>query len=135
MLVFSATIAGIILIQSVSASGSAVSPEQRIDTEPFIVECTAYCDDGITASGKPTVDGLTIAGAREWIGCVAMLYEVDADGTIGDFIGMYEVTDTGYGIDGDIRRGETVDIFMSDEDACWEWGRRKVYAQIINGKG
>lgn len=112
-----------------------IAPVQRIGAEPFIVECTAYCDEGITANGKETVEGWTIAGANEWLGCIAMLYEVDEDGSIGDFIGMYEFTDTGWGIDGDILRGETVDIYMQDEDACWEWGRKSVYVQVIDGKG
>lgn len=63
------------------AKGAAVPPEARINTEPFAVECTAYCDEG------------------------------------------------------DIPRGETVDIFMEDYDRCMEWGRREVYVQIIRGQG
>ena len=117
------------------AKGAAVPPETRINAEPFAVECTAYCDEGVTASGKPTTEGRTIAGAREWLGCVALLYEVDGQGGVGDFIGMYEFTDTGCGRDGDIPRGETVDIFMEDYDRCMEWGRREVYVQIIRGQG
>lgn len=132
--IFLAITLGIIL-RATTASGGTVPPEERIDDEPFIVECTAYCDAGITASGRPTVEGLTIAGAKEWLGCVAVLYEVDEDGTVGEFISIYQFTDTGYGIDGDIPRGETIDIYMSDEDACWEWGRRDVYVHIINGRG
>lgn len=133
--IFIAVLAGILFTRATSASGGTVPPEQRIDSEPFVVECTAYCDEGITASGKPTVEGLTIAGAREWLGCAAVLYEVDEDGTIGEFIGIYQFTDTGYGRDGDILRGETVDIYMPDYDTCIEWGRRNIYVQIINGKG
>lgn len=128
-------IAGIILSITHRADGAEVAPVQRINAEPFIVECTAYCDDGVTASGKPTIEGQTLEGAREWIGCMAMLYEVDEDGSIGDFIGIYELSDTGYGKDGDIPRGETVDIFMKEEAACVEWGRRDVYVQIIRGEG
>lgn len=128
-------IAGIILSLATRADGAEVAPVQRINAEPFIVECTAYCDEGATASGKPTIEGQTLAGAREWIGCIAVLYEVDEDGGIGDFIGMYELSDTGYGKDGDIPRGETVDIFMKEEAACVEWGRRDVYVQIIRGEG
>lgn len=135
LVIFTIIIAGILLSWTTKAQGAEVAPVQRIDGEPFRVECTAYCDEGITASGKPTVEGLTIAGAREWLGCMAVLYEVDEDGSIGEYIGTYQFMDTGYGRDGDILRGETVDIFMEDEDACWEWGRRNVYVQIIDGKG
>lgn len=133
--IFAVVIIGILLSLTIRADGAAVAPVQRINAEPFIVECTAYCDEGITASGKQTVEGRTIAGAREWLGCIAVLYEVDEDGSIGDFIGIYEFTDTGYGKDGDIPRGETVDIFMKEEAACVEWGRREVYVQIIDGRG
>lgn len=135
MAIFIAVLVGIIFTRATSASGGTVPPEQRIDSEPFVVECTAYCDEGITASGKPTEEGLTIAGAREWLGCMTVLYEVDADGSIGEYIGTYQFTDTGWGIDGDILRGETVDIYMSDYDTCIECGRRNVYVQIIDGKG
>ena len=128
-------IAGIILSLETRAAGAEVAPVQRINSETFIVECTAYCDDGVTASGKPTIEGQTLAGAREWLGCMAVLYEVDEDGGIGDFIGIYEVSDTGYGKDGDIPRGETIDIFMEEEAACVEWGRKDVYVQIIRGEG
>lgn len=134
-LIFTVILTGILLSLATRADGAEVAPVQRIDAEPFIVECTAYCDEGITASGKPTVEGLTIAGAREWLGCAAVLYEVDEDGSIGEYIGTFEFTDTGWGIDGDILRGETVDIYMPNEDDCWEWGRREVYVQVVDGKG
>ena len=122
-------------LRLLTVNAEGIPPEERIGGEPFRAECTAYCDSGITASGKPTVEGLTLGGAPEWIGCMAVLYEVDDDGTIGDFIGLYEVMDTGWGRDGDALRGETVDIFMEDYDACIQWGRRDVYVQIIDGKG
>ena len=113
-------------------------------SEPFIVISTAYCNDegNLTASGRPTVEGLTIAGKKEWIGCAAALYEIDEDGSIGDFIGYREVEDTGYGKPsiefpgmGTIETGETVDIFISDREACYRWGEHKIYIQIIPGKG
>lgn len=53
--IFLAITLGIIL-RATTASGGTVPPEERIDSEPFIVECTAYCDEGITASGRPTVE-------------------------------------------------------------------------------
>ena len=124
----------VLTLRLLTVNAEGIPPEERIGGEPFRAECTAYCDSGITASGKPTVEGLTLGGAPEWIGCMAVLYEAD-DGTIGDFIGLYEVMDTGWGRDGDALRGETVDIFMEDYDACIQWGRRDVYVQIIDGKG
>lgn len=133
--IFILVLAGILLSRVQKTDASTVPPEQRIDAGPFRIECTAYCDDGVTASGKPTIEGLTIAGAAEWMGCAAVLYEVEPDGIIGSIIGIYQFTDTGYGRDGDIPRGETVDIYMPDESDCIEWGRKDVYLQIIDGKG
>ncbi|MFR4352476.1 MAG: hypothetical protein ACLT3H_12545 [Roseburia sp.] len=125
----------VLMTRLIRVDAGVVPPEERIGGEPFRAECTAYCDSGITASGKPTVEGLTLGGAPEWIGCMAVLYEVDADGSIGGFIGIYEVMDTGWGRDGDAVRGETVDVFIPDYDACIQWGRRDVYVQIIDGRG
>ena len=132
--IFILILAGILLSRIQKADAATVPAEERIDAGPFQVECTAYCDEGVTASGKNTVEGLTIAGAPEWMGCAAVLYEVAPDGGIGEMIGIYQFTDTGYGRDGDIPRGETVDIYMSSESDCIEWGRRTVYLQIIDGK-
>ena len=125
----------VLTLRLLTVNAEGIPPEERIGGEPFRAECTAYCDEGVTASGKPTVEGLTLGGAPEWIDCMALLYEVDVDGTIGGFIGLYEVMDTGWGRDGDALRGETVDMFMEDYDACIQWGRRDVYVQIIDGKG
>lgn len=112
-----------------------IDPKERINAEAFMCEATAYCYDNITASGEQPVAGKTIAGAKEWIGCVACVYSVSPEGGIGDFIGYYEINDTGYGKDGDIRRGETIDFFMETKADCMNWGRRNVYVKIIRGNG
>lgn len=49
---------------------------------PTIIRCTCYCDTGITASGQYTRRGI-VAGKREWIGKVAVLYAIDPE-TGGD---------------------------------------------------
>ena len=106
-------------------------------TEPYIIRCTCYCDKGITKSGKPVRQGV-IAGKEEWLGKVAVLYEVDEDGNIGDYIGTYEFLDTGYGINGSLIRGTSVDVYCTSEDECWEFVEDHgdyVYMQILDGKG
>ena len=120
-----------------------VAEAQPNPYEPFIVECSAYCYNGrCTASGKPTIEGVTIAGKKEWLGRTALLYEVNDDGGIGEFIGYREFTDTGYGKNstlypgyGTIQTGECVDLYFDDEQTALEWGRRKIYIQVINGCG
>jgi 3D (Asp-Asp-Asp) domain-containing protein len=110
-----------------------MTPDQMIDTgDIYKVSCTAYdnSESNLTASGHPTIEGLTMAGTREWLGYTCILYDEDMN-----FLGYYEFTDTGYGRDGDILRGETVDIYMENYEDAIEWGRRTVYIQIVRAKG
>lgn len=118
-------------------------------SEPTLrqITATAYYDSyghGKGADGRKLVDGLTIAGRVEDLGKTAVLYDEDMR-----LIGIYEFRDTGYGratgkgksqilrgkTKGDIETGECVDIYMSTRAKCNEWGRRKVYIQIVNAKG
>jgi 3D (Asp-Asp-Asp) domain-containing protein len=96
------------------------------------VECTAYYNPNgnLTASGAETIEGVTIAGAREWLGCLCVMWDENKN-----YLGTYEFTDTGYGRDGDILRGETVDVFMQSRSDCVTWGRQKVYIQVIRAEG
>ena len=112
--------------------------------EPFVVNSTAYCNPhgNLTASGKPTVEGITLAAKEEWIGCVAVLYEIKEDGGIGDYIDTREITDTGFGVAskqykgmGTIESGETVDLYFTSYDEAIKWGNRRIYIQIVPGKG
>lgn len=94
------------------------------------VRCTCYTIDGITASGQHTRQGI-VAGKKEWLGCVAVLYDIN-----GEFIGFYEVLDTG-GTNA-IRSGKTIDVWVEDDEAVREWQRKfgdYVYIQIIEAEG
>ena len=111
---------------------------------PFVVNSTAYCNPAgnKTADGSNTIEGVTIAGKKEWLGCVAALYEIKEDGSIGEFIGYREFTDTGYGVPsnqyqgmGTIESGETIDIFFESREEALQWGNRRIYCQVIPGKG
>lgn len=112
--------------------------------EPQKIRCTCYIEHGITASGQKTRPH-TAAGPREWLGCVGALYQVKEDGTMGDFIGYYEFTDTGAGIDTDgdgkgdtIINGESIDVWEPDMEMAQEWidiNGDYVYLKLIEGKG
>jgi 3D (Asp-Asp-Asp) domain-containing protein len=122
-----------ISLQFEHVQAAELSPEQMIDSgEIYKVESTAYdnSEANLTASGHPTIEGLTMAGAREWLGCTCILYDEDMN-----FIGYYEFTDTGYGRDGDIQRGETVDIYFENHEDAINYGRRTVYIQIVRSEG
>ena len=111
---------------------------------PQTVRCTCYIDKGITASGIQTRDGV-IAGRKEWLGMMAVLYEVKEDGTLGNFIGYYEFCDTGAGIDTDgdgkgdtIKTGNSVDVWQPSMKNARAWVKEHgdyVYMQIIPAVG
>ena len=98
---------------------------------PFQAESTAYCHGEITASGNPVREGI-VAARKEWIGQTAILY-VDDAGKIGELIGIYEILDTGG--DERIKNGDCIDIYMQDRNKCLEWGRKKIWVQIVDAKG
>lgn len=112
--------------------------------EPFVAEVTAYTNPNgnLTYTEQETIEGITIAAKKEWIGCCVALYYMDENGNIGDFYGYREVTDTGYGHDstkypgkGTIETGETVDVFISDLATAKAFGSKQMYIQVIPGKG
>lgn len=117
-----------------------VQPEPEL----YLVEASAYCNPNgnKTANGSETIDGLTLAAKKEWLGYTAALYFCNEDGSVGELIGYREITDTGYGRDstlypgkGTIQTGECVDIYMESRDDCIKWGRRKIYIQLIWAEG
>ena len=83
------------------------------------LNCSAYCDRGVTASGEPVQDGICavdrINGVLVPFGTKIAL----PDGRI------LTVTDR-FG-DG---RNNALDIFLDSESECWEWGRRWVKCKI-----
>ena len=108
-------------------SASTIASSSNPYEVPTKIRCTCYTDHGTTASGKQTRNGI-IAGKREWMGCAAALYDVNEDGSIGQFIGYYEVLDTGAGIDTDgdghgdsIINGTSIDVWVPDDAAVREW--------------
>lgn len=109
-----------------------VAAGQIPDSCPVVLETTAYCDHGLTASGCMVRRGVC-AAREDMIGRCAVIYEMAEDGTMGDFLGYYEILDTG----GDyrIRNGSVIDIYMPDYDQCMEYGRRKAYVQIVEAEG
>lgn len=112
-----------------SKSDSATSEDSEIPSEAFRVSSTAYYnpDENRTADGSQTIAGLTLAGKREWLGRSCRLYRLD-----GTCLGSYEFHDTGWGIDGDILRGETVDIYFETYDECIQYGRRDIYVEFLD---
>lgn len=105
------------------------------ETSPFkLVSSTAYCNPNgnKTADCSDTIAGFTLAGMKEWLGKGCYIYNVADDGSVGSCRGYYEFHDTGWGRDGDIPRGETVDIYMTTEDECRTYGRQDIYILFVD---
>lgn len=90
------------------------------NSEPIKIRCTGYCDYGYTKSGEYVREGI-VAGKKEWLGKSCKIYSVNSDGTCGEVIGDYEFLDTGYGINGSLLNGTSIDVWFPSEDAVWEW--------------
>lgn len=108
------------------------------------IRCTCYCEHGITASGQKTRYGI-VAGKKDWLGCVATLYAIKEDGSIGEFIGQFEFKDTGAGMDTDgdgkgdsIKNGQSIDVWINSLPEAYKWREKYgdyIYIKIIRGEG
>lgn len=96
--------------------------------EPFQIKATAYCscteccghDHGITKSGRPAIEGLTVA-SNLYYGKTIVMYDEDMN-----FLGFYEVMDTGT---------DHIDIYMESHEAALEFGVHYYYIQVIDAVG
>lgn len=107
--------------------------------EPQKIRCTCYTSNegSITATGDAVREGI-VAGKREWLNCVAVLYDMEMN-----LIGYFEFKDTGAGIDTDgdgkgdsIKNGKSIDIYRDTKDRVTDWIKNYgdyVYIQIIEG--
>ena len=114
-------------------------------TEPQLIRCTCYTasEGAITADGSKPIEGF-IAGKREWLGYLCIMYEND-NGKVGDLIGYFDFRDTGAGIDTDgdgkgdtIKNGKSVDVYRDSLEGCYEWVRQYgdyVFVKIIKAEG
>lgn len=135
----------LIIVIVIAANGTQVKQVEALEGNPFEepvkIRCTCYLDSGVTSSGAQTRRGI-VAGKNEWQGCVAALYEANPDGTMGEFIGYFEVLDTGYGIPtengGSIQTGESIDVWQPSEAALKSWVNNfgdYVYVKLTRGVG
>lgn len=130
-------------------------PEGNYEEEPVRIRATLYCDEGTTASGHEARYGV-IAAAPKYLptkdySYVAYIYQIDDDGDVGELIDVFDVYDTGYGFEtgigkskilknktkGSIELGETIDIYLEEEDIR-NWQKiygDYVYMKIEKGKG
>ena len=83
------------------------------ETEPTLIKMrvTAYCINGITASGTPTREGICATGKSGMLGKTVIVYRRLPNDEIGEALGIYEVTDTGC-------NENVIDIWQPTLDDC-----------------
>lgn len=96
------------------------------------IEATAYCYGNTTCTGKPVREGIA-AMSKRYLGMTAIVYELDENGQPFEYIGIYEIEDTGG--DERIRNGNCIDIFMDSYDEAINFGRKQVVVYLIEAKG
>ncbi len=111
-----------------------VNAAEEYPIKKMRVTCYTYPEGSITASGCEVREGI-VAAKKSWMNALVILYDTDMN-----FIGYFEVKDTGFGIDkdgdgvGSIQEGTSIDVFRSSLDRCYEWTERYgdyCYVQII----
>jgi len=106
--------------------------------EPTLIKmhATAYCLDGITASGEPVREGICASGHKEWIGKTVIIYQRLPNDEVGEIIAILEVKDTGC-------KDSVIDVWKPNLDECQEFMNRvyernckgKVFVQVIDAQG
>lgn len=96
------------------------------------IEATAYCYGTTTCTGKPVREGYA-AMSKRYLGMTAIVYSEDENGNPLDYIGTYEIEDTGG--DERIKNGNCIDIYIPSHEKAIEFGRQKVVVYLIEAKG
>ena len=114
-------------------------PERIAEPKKMRVTCYTSSEGAITASGTMVHEGI-VAASRDYMDCVAILYDEDMN-----FVGFFEVKDTGAGIDTDgdgkgdsIKKGLSIDVYRDTLDRCYDWIEEYgdyMYVQFVEGKG
>lgn len=103
---------------------------------------TAYCHGTVTATGNRTRRGIC-AVRREWIGKTALVWKCE-DSDMGEFLGIWECLDTGFGADSDgdgmgsIQEGRVIDMYFPTQEEVQEWMEitgGRVYVQLVDAEG
>lgn len=107
------------------------------DKEPTLIKAhaTAYCLPGKTANGSEVREGICAMSDSSLIGMTAVVYQRNPDGSLGEYIGTYEIEDTGCS-------ENVIDVWCEEEDCqsfmdkVYENGcKGKVFIQIIEAAG
>lgn len=114
-------------------------PEGISEPKRMRVTCYTASEGAVTASGAVVREGI-VAASRAYMGYSVILYDEDMN-----FVGFFEVKDTGAGIDTDddgkgdsIKKGLSIDVYRDTLDKCYDWIGEYgdyMYVQFVEGKG
>ena len=114
-------------------------PEGISEPKRMRVTCYTASKGAVTASGAAVREGI-VAASRAYMGYSVILYDEDMN-----FVGFFEVKDTGAGIDTDgdgkgdsIKKGLSIDVYRDTLDKCYDWIGEYgdyMYIQLVEGKG
>lgn len=98
------------------------------DPQPSMprMHATAYCLKGKTFTGRNVRKGIAATGDKSLLGKVVLVYQRLPNGDMGEFIGLYEVEDTGCS-------ENVLDVWCEDLDACQDF-MDEVYKNDCKGK-
>ena len=104
----------------------------EMPVEVVKMRATAYEDTGnLTYTGKKGHVGIA-AASKDHLGETAMIFRRLPGDIFGEFIGVYEVEDTGK--TKGITQGHVIDVWQPDLDACQEF-MNLVYEENCEGAG
>lgn len=89
----------------------------------------------MTSTGKKPRYGIA-GGKPDWYGCAVAIYQTNDDGEMGDFIGWWEIEDTGSAKT--IQNGTSIDLYQYTLEECYDWVSQYgdyVYIQLIRAEG
>lgn len=124
-----------------------------------LMTVTCYTETGKrTATGSTKQSGI-VAARVEDLGAIAVVYKVNENGGIGEYLGTWEVQDVGYGAstkqgasdikpgrsEGDIESGQCLDFRHATYSECVQFMRltrtgegrsgSQVWVEIVRGQG
>lgn len=130
-------LSGLIIAAAIAISLNGFTSYAEDDPEPVLIKmhATAYCLDGITASGTAVRKGICATGNRKYLGMTAVVYQRLPDDGIGKIIGIYEVEDTGC-------KDTVIDVWCPESE-CQDFMNRvyedgckgKIWVQFMEAKG
>lgn len=83
------------------------------------LNCTAYCDHGITASGEPVREGIC---AMDRLNGVLVPFGAKVHLPDGRVLIVKDRFGAGY--------NNHLDIWMASEQECWQFGRRNLVCRV-----